>query len=1076
MKVFQKNNGAVTLFLILILVPVLALSGIFVEISRIELAKPILTSSADLALNTALTNYDSKLKEYYGLMGSSQDTKDTLDVAEEYFKNCLNSQLVDEELLDQWWEKVTGIANNGGQLIGRDNIITTEQENIANLLLMEIPELTASGVSNANLSNPVFLQSQIVEFMKYRAPVELVTGLLERLKNQHKQIQYLDKDEDLQEKEQAAYEAENELLERLYDIYCELENYQSLGITENYITEMKETIRSDKVNDLYSSVHERAVKRYINIDISDPFFLLDDMYFNEIPPKGELVSMDINANTVTRLLTDIEDFEDAKKTLDQKFNQQGVYNQAGNSDLDDVQFAVQTYRKNASQIKAYMDQAIILGKKYNEVYTIYQRRNEETVKNELQNIQNSIIDMEGNTVTLYQAIEEVYDYYDSFITKKAFTNSKLSDEKTRVLYILNKINNVCSDAAVVNEVAGTADDSDIRTMHSQLNGYREKMQTGLSCLQNVLNMVEKDGIFEKSLYQLATEYSNTINTWDSSANYSQEPGSYCQESKQRVQETVNRGEAVSQEDIVEFQKRVQASYNYLSGVLAYITEDLKYGETNIVKIQDLGDFVSAAKTICPEENINGKVTKGDLKQLADQRFQPSVGNHSLSPESSGSNHPDMSKNSPHLYTYIREKFKGLKNDEKYNNAKETYKKIKDDPDAEEDREIEAEESTVAEINGLKAENYPSGFTDTSSKISIFSSILSLAGNLAQDWEGTLKDARDTLYVTEYCMSMFSYASYENEMKYNYMTAHDLQEEQLDKLSTKYALSQNLINDTANGITDSAEKEKINNLTQNEDPNNPQNMSLTNKPINSDNNYAYQREIEYILFGNENKNNLKDVKEELFTLRYSFNLIPGYRLFWNNDLISNVANSISAATSGIIPAPLMKVVMILALVGAESWNDVQLLTQGIPVRLYKSGSNATEAEWVVSLDRKFSDILSEYGGGATDTQDGQPDKSGRMFYSDYLTLLLYVQLSSSNETKVNAVYKRIGDVIQANMAEKIYENSDYQLSKCITQFSLSYSAVVKPLVFQLGIYNGYHVDALISDEKWRTISGTMARGY
>ena len=104
---------------------------------------------------------------------------------------------------------------------------------------------------------------------------------------------------------------------------------------------------------------------------------------------------------------------------------------------------------------------------------------------------------------------------------------------------------------------------------------------------------------------------------------------------------------------------------------------------------------------------------------------------------------------------------------------------------------------------------------------------------------------------------------------------------------------------------------------------------------------------------------------------------------------------------------------------------------------------------------------------------------RLQYSDYLTLLLYFKISDESESgEANTVYKRIGDVIQSNMAEKIYKDSSdkFKLSNCITQFSLNYSAVVKPLVFNLGIYNGYGVEALLSDKKWRTIQGNMVRGY
>ena len=39
-----------------------------------------------------------------------------------------------------------------------------------------------SAVDNANLSNPSLMKEQVVEFMKYRAPIELTTSLIERLK------------------------------------------------------------------------------------------------------------------------------------------------------------------------------------------------------------------------------------------------------------------------------------------------------------------------------------------------------------------------------------------------------------------------------------------------------------------------------------------------------------------------------------------------------------------------------------------------------------------------------------------------------------------------------------------------------------------------------------------------------------------------------------------------------------------------------------------------------------------------------------------------------------------------------
>ncbi len=52
LQFFQKTKGSVTIFLVIILVPVIAVCTIFVDASRIKLAQGMAQSSADLALNT----------------------------------------------------------------------------------------------------------------------------------------------------------------------------------------------------------------------------------------------------------------------------------------------------------------------------------------------------------------------------------------------------------------------------------------------------------------------------------------------------------------------------------------------------------------------------------------------------------------------------------------------------------------------------------------------------------------------------------------------------------------------------------------------------------------------------------------------------------------------------------------------------------------------------------------------------------------------------------------------------------------------------------------------------------------
>ena len=60
-KFFSKTKGVVSVFLVIILVPMMVISALFVDASRVQLAGSVATSAGDLALNTALTDYDSLL-------------------------------------------------------------------------------------------------------------------------------------------------------------------------------------------------------------------------------------------------------------------------------------------------------------------------------------------------------------------------------------------------------------------------------------------------------------------------------------------------------------------------------------------------------------------------------------------------------------------------------------------------------------------------------------------------------------------------------------------------------------------------------------------------------------------------------------------------------------------------------------------------------------------------------------------------------------------------------------------------------------------------------------------------------
>ena len=55
-RLFYKNNGAISVFLVLILVPIITVSSVFVDASRLRMAESVAVSAADLTLENVLSN------------------------------------------------------------------------------------------------------------------------------------------------------------------------------------------------------------------------------------------------------------------------------------------------------------------------------------------------------------------------------------------------------------------------------------------------------------------------------------------------------------------------------------------------------------------------------------------------------------------------------------------------------------------------------------------------------------------------------------------------------------------------------------------------------------------------------------------------------------------------------------------------------------------------------------------------------------------------------------------------------------------------------------------------------------
>lgn len=170
-KFFRKTKGAISIFLALIMLPMFTCAGLMVDGARISAARTSVTGAGDLAMNAALSEYEQVLLDVYGLFAMSETTEELEKNVSRYFSNTINNT----GILASSDSYTRSFINSIGSMfstdeISFDNIVDTEVEKFD---LVEVP--------NSALGNPTVLERQIVEYMKYRGPVSMGSGLLTKL-------------------------------------------------------------------------------------------------------------------------------------------------------------------------------------------------------------------------------------------------------------------------------------------------------------------------------------------------------------------------------------------------------------------------------------------------------------------------------------------------------------------------------------------------------------------------------------------------------------------------------------------------------------------------------------------------------------------------------------------------------------------------------------------------------------------------------------------------------------------------------------------------------------------------------
>ena len=157
-KFFQKLKndckGAVTVFVAMMLIPAVLISGSGVDIARIYVARSEMQDANQLAANSALASYDALLQDLYGLYGIMKTDDELASMMEEYIRVAVFGE--------DWKDRSMGTFSH---FYGERSSLT----------------VTAEAASGKNLENAAVLRRQIEEYAKFRAPAVIVNEVLDKL-------------------------------------------------------------------------------------------------------------------------------------------------------------------------------------------------------------------------------------------------------------------------------------------------------------------------------------------------------------------------------------------------------------------------------------------------------------------------------------------------------------------------------------------------------------------------------------------------------------------------------------------------------------------------------------------------------------------------------------------------------------------------------------------------------------------------------------------------------------------------------------------------------------------------------
>lgn len=717
-KTKKRIKGSISIFLVIIMVPMMCLSGLIVDGSRVELAKASMSSAGDLTMNSALANYDTVLKDVYGLFAMSQTAEDLEDNLYNYFVDTLmaNGIITSED----------DVQNN--PLL--QDIAGAFSGQTSNMLSMEVDkdDFTATKLKDSSLANPYILKNQIVEYQKYRAPVSSALSLLDGIASLKKILNQ----SSVNKAKTAVDEKSGELNENGNDLYEALKKYDEKS--DSY-DPTYDTFSFNGEIITYKQAYEKyIIKEYVR-------------YIAEYMPY----SVEMKKNNDTGVYTFYFDIEHLEYTRG-KDNSQWLRYTGKTTDelLDELVFAYERFETGTIQdatsflIQTTDVSSLSLRDKqsYATAYKMYMQK--------VYNLKNFYDAYKGQ----YNAEEDDV----TFITAHEQDILDIFENAVKFTKVLNTYESTVQAAKNLADDAIYALNSDL----IQKIGWFSEVDTLLT------NAIDAIGTVETTLSELDTA-NNSLKTEIDDYNGSDAADAF---SKQMQSDYEYYKESLDPAKVAALKSKLEGLKAYFVDVENYLKsitfaglagyDDSSNSLGNLVTMTKNKNTTTGVKNV---DYINDHISDGLSGLTTFYKTQYSEGTKPGS--------QSVSIKEDEFYKYLKQAYsvKATEEDEKAEGKKDELKEAAKGADSDGTTSAYNAVTVTDEIKKLlpsQGSFIPpegvEGYDGSDNFSGLFDRITSAVGDLLEGMKKAATAGRDNLYVTQYVFDMFTYNTMEAELK------------------------------------------------------------------------------------------------------------------------------------------------------------------------------------------------------------------------------------------------------------------------------------------------------------------------